>query len=148
MKISQDEKTTARLRGTTPEIQATAQWMRDNMTEAEARLWEALRGRRLGALRFRAQHPVGRFVLDFYCPACKLAVEVDGPVHEFQHGRDEDRTTILNTYGYNLIRFSNDEVMTDLPSALARIRHAACLARPCENEAAPDEEAFSKQEVP
>jgi len=138
MRLSIAEKTAPRLRGTTAEIQAIAQWMRDNMTEAEARLWEALWGRRLSVLRFRAQHPVGRFILDFYCPSCKLAIEVDGPVHEYQHGRDEDRTTILRTYGYDLIRFSNEEVMTQLPSVLAHILHTARPAPPREGEAAHD----------
>lgn len=128
MRISVAEKSAPRVRGTTVELQAKARWLRDNMTGAEAHLWGALRDRRLGALRFRAQHPVGRFILDFYCSSCKLAIEVDGPVHDYQHGRDEGRTAILHLYGYDLIRFSNEEVMTQLPDVLARTLAAARFA--------------------
>jgi len=73
-------KTTSRIRGTTPEIEAAARRLRRNMTPAEQKLWNALRGKQLDGLKFRAQHPVGPFVLDFWCPARKLVVEVDGGV--------------------------------------------------------------------
>jgi very-short-patch-repair endonuclease len=99
--------------------------MRRNMTPAEKKLWEALRGKQLGGLKFRAQHPVGPFILDFYCPACKLVVELDGGVHEGQAAHDEARTGQLNDYGYKVIRFRNEEVLGDLPSVLERILAAA-----------------------
>jgi very-short-patch-repair endonuclease len=123
--VNPKRKTTSRIRGTTPEIEAAARRMRRNMTPAEKKLWEALRGKQLGGLKFRAQHPVGPFILDFYCPACRLAVELDGGVHEDQTAHDEARTQQLNDYGYNVIRFRNEEVLGDLPSVLERILVAA-----------------------
>jgi very-short-patch-repair endonuclease len=95
------------------------------MTPAEQRLWQALQGRRLGGLRFRRQHPVGPFILDFYCPACRLVIEVDGGVHDGQVEYDEARTQQLAAHGYRVFRFRNEEVMTDLPAVLSRILHAA-----------------------
>ena len=70
--MDNSEKTTPRLRGTMPEIQQVAQIMREEMTPAEQVLWQALKGRQLAGLKFRAQHPVGPFVLDFYCSRHKL----------------------------------------------------------------------------
>ena len=99
--------------------------MREDMTPTEQVLWEALRGRRLEGLRFRAQHPVGRFVLDFFCPAHRLAVEVDGEVHAGQTEQDAARTTELEAHGYRVLRFHNEEVLTDLASVLRRIASAA-----------------------
>ena len=59
-------RTTPRIRGTTPEIEAAAHRLRRNMMPAEKKLWEALKGKKLGSLKFRAQHPLGPFILDFY----------------------------------------------------------------------------------
>ena len=118
-------KTTTRIRGTTPEIEAAARNLRQNMTPAEQVLWEALKGRQVAGLKFRCQHPVGPFILDFYCPARKLAVEVDGGVHDGQAEYDEARTQQLNDYGYQVLRFRNDEVLNDLDSVLERVRQVA-----------------------
>ena len=118
-------KTTPRIRGTTPEIEAAARGLRRNMTPPEQKLWEALKGKKLGGLKFRAQHPVGPFILDFYCPARKLVVELDGEVHEEQADYDESRTQQLENYGHRVIRFRNEEVLGDLPSVLERILEAA-----------------------
>jgi very-short-patch-repair endonuclease len=114
-----------RVRGTTAELIRRAQTMRRNMTPAEARLWEGLRGRQLSGLRFRAQHAVGPFILDFYCPAQRLVIEVDGPVHQGQQDEDCMRTEHLAAYGYRVLRFSNDEVLEDLGSVLLRIAAAS-----------------------
>ena len=118
-------KTTTRIRGTTPEIEAAARNLRQNMTPAEQVLWEALKGRQVAGLKFRCQHPVGPFILDFYCPARKLAVEVDGGVHDGQAEYDEARTQQLNDYGYQVLRFRNDEVLNALDSVLERVRQVA-----------------------
>ena len=118
-------KTTTRIRGTTPEIEAAARNLRQNMTPAEQVLWEALKGRQVAGLKFRCQHPVGPFILDFYCPARKLAVEVDGGVHDGPAEYDEARTQQLNDYGYQVLRFRNDEVLNDLDSVLERVRQVA-----------------------
>ena len=104
--------------------------MRDEMTPAEQVLWQALRGRRLAGLKFRAQHPVGPFVLDFYCSRHKLVVELDGDIHDQQQERDAARTAQLNAYGYRVIRFRNAEVLTDLPAVLEKIAQAALPSGP------------------
>ncbi|MEA5472124.1 endonuclease domain-containing protein [Spirulina sp. 06S082] len=114
-----------RIRGTTPEIELAARKLRDRLTPAEFYLWQALRNKQLGGLRFRCQHPVGRFILDFYCPSCKLAVEVDGGIHDRQFEYDTARTEHLQQYGYRVIRFSNERVMNNIEAVLEEIYQAA-----------------------
>jgi very-short-patch-repair endonuclease len=111
----------ARFRGNSIELQTAARAMRRQPTAAEDRLWQALRGEALG-VRFRRQHPVGRFILDFWCPAAQLVVEVDGDVHDLQPERDAARTEALAAFDYHEVRFRNSEVLNDLPSVLQRIR--------------------------
>lgn len=110
-----------RIRGVSLLIQERALALRRRMTPAEQVLWQALRRRELG-IRFRRQHPVGRTILDFYAPACKLVVEVDGPIHAYQRERDEARTKHLEAYGYTVMRITNNEVMNNLGGVLERIR--------------------------
>jgi len=116
-----------RIRGSTSESEQAAREMRRSPTPAEAALWEALRSRRLDGLKFRCQHALGPFILDFCCPAHRLVVELDGAGHDEpeQAGRDEVRTEQLAAYGYRVLRFRNEEVFEDLDAILARIR-AAC----------------------
>ena len=109
------------VRDTTPEIEKAARRMRQALTPAERTLWEALRERRLAGPRFRCQHPVGRFILDFYCPAHRLVIEVDGGVHDDQIEYDEARATVLHGYGYRVLRFRNEKITSELPAVLARI---------------------------
>ena len=113
------------IRGTSREIEQAAQRLRREMTPAERVLWEAIRSKRLAGLRFRHQHPVGGFILDFFCPARKLVVEVDGSIHDEQAEYDSERTKHLNLWGYRVIRFRNEEVFENLPSVLAQITRAA-----------------------
>src|SRR5438067_10411328 len=117
------DKTTPRIRGTTPGVEHAAWKLRRRLTPAEKRLWQALSGRKLGGLKFRNQHPVGWFVLDFYCPACKLVVELDGGIHEEPDQADHDRLKAehLAAYGYRVLRIANEEVFGDLPGVLERI---------------------------
>ena len=98
--------------------------MRREMTPAERRLWRALRDRQLGGYKFRRQHPVGTFVLDFSCPEAKLAVEVDGTVHNDrdQTLKDAARTEVLNNFGITVLRIPNTVVFLSLTTALHRIR--------------------------
>ena len=95
-----------KIRGTTPEIENAAKRLRKNMTPAEVKLWSALKGKKLDGLKFRRQHPVGNFILDFYCPVYKLVMEVDGEIHNYQKDRDRARTSKLEEYGYKVIGFS------------------------------------------
>jgi adenine-specific DNA-methyltransferase len=73
--------------------------------------WELLRMRRLAGFRFRRQHPIDHYVLDFYCPAVRVAIELDGPHHEDDAQREHDarRAVVLARRGIVVLRFSNDE---------------------------------------
>ncbi|MEO0376738.1 MAG: endonuclease domain-containing protein [Cyanobacteria bacterium P01_A01_bin.17] len=114
-----------RIRGTTPNIDQAARQLRRQLTPAEATLWKALRNRRLGDLRFRRQHPIGNFIVDFCCPAKKLIIEVDGEIHQQQQDYGEARTEHLERFGYRVIRFSNEAVENNLQNALEAIRPAS-----------------------
>ena len=102
--------------------------LRRAMTAAEVRLWNGLRGWKLG--RFRRQHALGDFMLDFYCASARLCVGVDGGVHEEpeQIAKDEVRTRVLAAAGIRDLRFSNEAVLADTPGVLRRIRRV--LAEP------------------
>jgi hypothetical protein len=121
MKIA---KNSDRIRGTTREIEQAARHLRQNLTPAEVILWEALRGRQLRGLKFRCQHPIGRFVVDFYCPSLKLIIEIDGGIHAQQQDYDQARTDQFQDFGYSVLRFTNDEVINDLPKVLNQIIQA------------------------
>jgi very-short-patch-repair endonuclease len=104
-----------------------ARRLRREMTEAECVLWECLRAARLGGWRFRRQHPVDRFVLDFYCPAARLAVELDGAQHHTVDGlaRDTERDDWLRQrHGITVLRLDNALLLRQTDVALERIRQA------------------------
>ena len=96
--------------------------MRRASTRTEGLLWEHLRHRRLDGLRFRRQHVLGRFIADFYCAERRLVVEVDGPVHEARAARDAERSRILGTHGITVVRFTNDDVLSNVRAVLQKIR--------------------------
>ncbi len=102
------------VRGASPELHRLAQQMRENPTPAEAALWAALSGKRMCGLRFRFQHPLGQFILDFYCASCKLALEVDGNVHAGRAEEDSARTDYLEAYHCWVIRFTNADVLANI----------------------------------
>jgi len=99
------------------------------MTQAEQALWRAFRDRKNEGLKFRRQHPVGPFVLDFCCPTRRLVIELDGAVHNDQVEEDGARSRLLTDAGYHILRFRNEQIETDLDQVVAAIRRAA-LARP------------------
>jgi very-short-patch-repair endonuclease len=105
-----------------PEIRDAARVLRSAMTPAESSLWAALRKTQIDGVRFRRQHAIGRFVLDFYAPSHKLAIEVDGAVHDTQQERDAERTRLLALRGIRVIRFRNDEVEANLAEVVEKIR--------------------------
>jgi very-short-patch-repair endonuclease len=94
----------------------------------EVLLWEHLRGGKLDGFRFRRQHPVGPFILDFFCPDWKLAIEVDGAAHDLPERAEQDgrRTMWLNNQGINLMRFSARSILAreELDGVLRAIRAA------------------------
>ena len=106
-----------------PEMTDRARRLRQNLTDVERKLWQRLRRDQLNGLNFRRQHPVGRYVLDFYCPKIRLAVELDGGQHTFdrQRSHDERRTRWLEANGIKLIRFWNNDVTGNLLGVLETI---------------------------
>ncbi|MBN2257435.1 MAG: endonuclease domain-containing protein [Anaerolineaceae bacterium] len=97
-----------------------ARLLRRNQTEVEGYLWQFLRDRRLGGFKFQRQHPVGRYILDFYCHEKKLAIELDGGQHGFaeQMARDQQRTIALEDAGIRIIRYWDNEVFTNTDGVL------------------------------
>jgi isoleucyl-tRNA synthetase/very-short-patch-repair endonuclease len=95
----------------------------DRATPAENRLWEELKTKKLNGYKFRRQHIIGHFIVDFVCLKKRLIVEVDGSVHDTKEARVNDRlrTQILATKGWRLIRFTNDQVLNDMTSVIQRI---------------------------
>ena len=110
--------------GASPIIFDRAQQLRKNMTNAEALLWEALRNRRFEGLKFRRQHPVSRFIVDFYCHEKRLVVEVDGSIHDEPEvkERDANREVELQNLGLTIARFTNEEIENDINKVLQRLR--------------------------
>lgn len=105
-------------------LQERALQHRNYPTQAEAVLWEYLKGNRLGA-KFRRQHPIGQYIPDFVCLSKQLIIEVDGGYHFIgdQIISDEQRTAYLESFGYHVIRFKNEEVLADTQNVLQKIRH-------------------------
>lgn len=104
-----------------PSIFAKAKELREEMTPAEKALWERLRRNQLG-VRFKAQHPIDIFIADFYCHRAKLIVEVDGKIHAAQMDYDDGRTAELERLGLTVIRFTNEEVLTDVNRVIQQIK--------------------------
>ncbi len=104
-----------------------ARELRRRMTPPETRLWVCLRGKRLAGLKFRRQHPIGPYVLDFYCPAAKLAVEVDGQSHEHPEriAHDRRRTLWLREHGVRVVRLAAEDVRLNLDGVVDFIRRTA-----------------------
>ncbi len=119
-----DIRRTARIRGTTAEIDQRARELRHDPTPAEVLLWARLRGHQLSGYKFRRQHPLGQFIADFCCPACRLIVELDGPIHSRQIQHDQDRTQHFEAFGYRVIRFTNERVVQDIENVLKEIAKA------------------------
>lgn len=111
--------------------------LRRKMTPPEARPWSVLRGRRMLGYRFRDQYGVDRYVLDFYCPSLKLAIELDGDSHYVEGAQEYDaaRQQAVEGYGIRFIRFTNPQVMQSLDIVVQSIQEAMV-----ELGAAPDAE--------
>ena len=117
------------MRGRSSELRQAAYEMRHNLTPAEERLWQAIRYRQVDGLRFRCQHAVERFILDFYCASHRFGIEVDGGVHIARTIEDQLRTEHLNTLGIAILRVSNDAVLSNIDQVILEIRNFAS-ARP------------------
>jgi very-short-patch-repair endonuclease len=98
--------------------------LRNSSTSAEAALWTMLKKRQIEGGKFRRQHSVGPYIVDFYCPSEKLAVELDGAYHFTSEGiaYDEERSAYLRRYNINVIRFENREVFENPEAVLEKIK--------------------------
>ena len=92
--------------------------LRKSMTDAERVLWYNLRDRRLGGWKFRRQHAVGPFIVDFVCLEKKLVIEVDGGQHAEMIVQDDNRTEYLSKSGYKVVRFWNNQVLQETEAVL------------------------------
>ncbi len=111
-----------RLRGSL-DLKSIAQEMRRDPTPAERELWQYLRRKQVLGYKFRRQHGIGPFIVDFYCDRARLIIEVDGDIHDESENvkRDAFRQQMLEDIGYTVIRFRNKEVLTDPDAVIARI---------------------------
>ena len=121
-----------------------ARLLRKKATEPERILWRHLRNRNFASYKFRRQHPVDRYVLDFYCPSAKLAIELDGGGHNYYAGQIHDRTRsqFLARHGVVLLRFWNHQVRQELDSVLRAIWFA--LEARQQNNPSPSSSPFRK----
>ncbi len=106
-----------------PEHRQLSRELRHPLTPSEQRLWRVLRNRNLDNYKFRRQHAIGPFIVDFYCAQAKLVIEVDGDIHARQVEYDAARTEWLQNMGYQVVRFTNEEVLNQLSATVAEIQH-------------------------
>lgn len=102
------------------------QYFRNHATEAERILWSRLKGRQLLGYKFRRQHGIGVFILDFYCPESKLAIEIDGAPHRSEAEKEYDRRRqeYIELYKIHFLRFTNSDVFKNLDGVLTVIAGA------------------------
>ena len=118
--------------GASPNTFDKARLLRNNMTEAEKIVWDKLKNRKVFRARFRRQHPIGSFIVDFYCHEYKLAIEIDGEIHlktevnEYDDGRSHD----IEKFGIKILRFTNNEVFTNLNKIIEEILENIAVFEP------------------
>jgi very-short-patch-repair endonuclease len=106
-----------------PELTEIARLFRNNPTKSEALLWQNLKGRKMCGYDFHRQKPIGSYIVDFYCNDLRLAIEVDGSIHEEEEiiFKDMVRQDNLEDYGIRMLRLKNSEIETDIGQALRKI---------------------------
>lgn len=116
--------------GATPLIFERARELRENMTLHEKLLWEKIKSNQVGGFRFKAQHPISSYIVDFYCHKLRLVIEIDGENHSAigQEEYDSGRTYDLEQFGISVLRFSNDSIETNIDQVVDRIK-AYCRAK-------------------
>jgi len=105
-------------------LKPLAREMRSHPTPAEDKLWQRLRKRQVLGFKFRRQHPIDRFIVDFYCSKARLVVEVEGLVHQYTQEEDAIRQEFLESLGFRVLRFTNDQVNDDLDGVVKQITAA------------------------
>jgi len=107
-----------------------AKHLRRSQTSTEQIVWSELRGRRCGGYKFRRQVPLGKYVVDFLCVSQRLIVEIDGISHEKAADYDANRTNVLESMGYHVMRLTNDDIYEDIDASIEAIWNALENARP------------------
>ena len=103
--------------------------LRNNPTPEEDILWQSLRSSKSG-FKFRRQHSIGNFIVDFYCPAKKLIIEIDGGQHLDKKEYDKERSNYLESLGFKVIRFWNEEVNKEMDSVIEKIKKELGFSSP------------------
>jgi very-short-patch-repair endonuclease len=106
-----------------PQYATRRQELRNNATQPEQKLWATLRSKQLG-VKFRRQHGIGHYIVDFYCPECKLVIEVDGDSHYIDDARQKDaqRDAYLQQLGLQVLRFTNEEINQNMAGVYEAIK--------------------------
>ena len=112
------------------DLRPYARSLRRSQTKAERKMWMLLRDRRLSGLKFRRQHPIGAYVVDFCCLEVRLIIELDGGHHASNRARDTRRSQFLDAEGYRVLRFWNNEVLGNTSGVLYRIVEALTSPHP------------------
>ena len=105
-----------------------ARKLRNDMTDAERRLWSHLRASQVGGFKFTRQYPIGDYVVDFACRSARLAIELDGGQHS-DSATDDARTQIIEAHGYRVVRFWNNDVLQNTDGVLIAILEELKIAR-------------------
>ena len=95
--------------------------LRTRQTKPESLIWTVLRAKRLAGLKFRRQHPIGPYFADFACVEKRIVIELDGGYHDFQYEKDRQRQRFLETEGWQVLRFGNDDVLPDVEAVAISI---------------------------
>jgi very-short-patch-repair endonuclease len=102
-------------------LQPLRRTLRHHQTDAEKRFWLYVRNKQFYGLKFYRQYSVGQYILDFYCPAKRIAIELDGGQHKDQDKKDTERTEFLQQFDVTVLRFWNHEILTNTDGVLSRL---------------------------
>jgi very-short-patch-repair endonuclease len=103
------------------QLKPLAREKRHEPTPAEDFLWQHIRGRQVASAKFRRQHTIGRFIVDFFCVQAKLVIEVDGEIHQYTQEEDAIRQEFIEAHGFTVLRFTNDEVLKHIGTVIQTI---------------------------
>jgi very-short-patch-repair endonuclease len=103
-------------------LSAIARDLRKAPTVAENKLWQELRGRRLCGIKFRRQHAINSFIVDFFSAEADLVIEVDGDIHDYSVEEDKTRQSFLESMGYKVIRFTNEQVLNHIVDVINELK--------------------------
>ncbi|HYO24539.1 MAG TPA: endonuclease domain-containing protein [Lacipirellulaceae bacterium] len=125
------------LKRVSPTTRDRAITLRHNSTAPERVLWTLLSGRKLEGLKFRRQHPIEPYIVDFYCAEERLVVELDGKSHNEREEYDKQRSELLAALGLTVFRVTNDDVLTNLDGVAAGVLRIVQLGRLSRRESKP-----------